>query len=330
LTTSANGQINNDTQATEETGDVNDPDGILDFKQKVVIAFVISFVTILSVTLAVNRWIKNNLRSKSAMNRFWFIVLDSNCYPSLALFQFMLWTFIISFSYLGIYLTRILNGQSGIASLDGNILILLGLSVSAPIINKVISNVKYASIGCGETIPRYSTMLEENGKISLTRFQFFLWTWVSIVIFFGILVYDIVTLSLDNIGNYKMPSINETLIVLMGLSQAGYLGAKSVTKINPTVSKLLRNYNSIKNKEVWTILGNGLGNDYGKAIVNGIEFDREQVINWNDKLIEIIPDSDLMPTLQEPKDNLIVLNVIVGARVIESKFKISEGAYSKI
>ena len=119
-------------------------------------------------------------------------------------------------------------------------------------------------------------MLEENGKISLTPLQFLLWTWVSIVIFFGILSYGFVTLLVDNIDELDLPKIKDSLILVMSLSQAGYLGAKSVTKINATISKFLRNFNPIKNKEIWTILGNGLGDDYGKAIVNTTELDHDR------------------------------------------------------
>jgi len=316
-------------QSSALINNLNDPQLLLDFREKIVVAFVIAFFTVLSVTLAVNKWIKEKQFLNSPNRKFWHIILDSNCYPSLSLFQFTMWTFVISFAYLGIYLTRILNGQLELAPLDGNMMILLGLSVSAPIINKVISNVKYSNAGCENTIPKYSSMLEENDKFSLTRFQFFLWTWVSIVIFFGILSYDLATLSVDNIKELRLPEINDTLIVLMGISQAGYLGAKAVTKINPTITKFLRNFNSVKNKEVWTILGNGLGNEYGKAIVNTTEFDQEQILRWNDKVIEIIPESSLVSALQKAKDDPILLRLIIGARVIESKFETKDGTYIK-
>jgi hypothetical protein len=321
-------QNNSEIQPSVQVFNLYSPEKV--FQLKIIIAFFIAFFTILSITLAVNRWIKNNQISKASKNKFWFIILDSNCFPSLALFQFTLWTFVISFSYLGIYLTRILNGGTGLGDLESTILILLGLSVTAPIINKVISNYKYANSGCSGSLPKYSTMLEENGKISLTRFQFFLWTWVSIVIFFGVLGYDIATLSEDKIDDFGLPVINETLLVLMGLSQAGYLGAKSVTKIDPIITRFLKSFNAVKNKEIWTILGNGFGEDSGKVIVNGNEFDEDQVLNWGDKLIELTPNSSLISTLENSNEKPVVLRIISGSREIKARVGIKEEGFVEL
>ena len=41
---------------------------------------------------------------------FWDIIRDGDYYPSLARFQFLLWTFNISFAFLSVYLVRVFGG----------------------------------------------------------------------------------------------------------------------------------------------------------------------------------------------------------------------------
>ena len=46
-------------------------------------------------------------------------------------------------------------------------------------------------------LPPLSTMLEENEKPSLTRFQMFGWTWIGILIYIGILFSTVSTTLMD-------------------------------------------------------------------------------------------------------------------------------------
>lgn len=317
-------QINAQTADTPNLSELGYQMG---FEQKIVLSFLISFFTVLIITLAVNKWFKKKQFIKTANTKFWFIIRDSDCFPSLALFQFLLWTFVISFSYLGIYLTRVMNGQMGLGPLDGNILIVLGLSIAAPIINKVISQTKYVNEGCKEPLPGYSTMLEENGKISLARFQFFLWTFVAIIIFFSSLAYSISTLNVTNVGNFSLPRIDNTLVYLMGLSQSGYLGVKYVTKINPTITNVLKNQN-FTNNNVFTILGNGFGNQNGRIIINGFEFNDEHITKWDEKMIVIIPPSEYIDLLGS-ENKPISIKIIADSRIVEAKFEDKNGILQK-
>ncbi|MGD9534579.1 MAG: hypothetical protein AB7V56_12530 [Candidatus Nitrosocosmicus sp.] len=311
------------------------------FYQKVGLAFVIAFVVILSITLGVNNWFKNKYYSKRIKNNFWYIIRDSDCYPSLALFQFTLWTFTISFSYLGIYLSRVLNGVPALGQLDTNILILLGLSISVPIISKSISNIKYF-LPCPDPLPAYSTMLEENGKLSLTRFQYFLWTWVSLVIFFTTLAYDITQLTPDKINDFSLPVIHETLLVLMGISQVGYLGTKVITRSPTSITKLLSSYNPNHKRNVWTILGNGFGDNPEKVIVtistqtdvDIIEYTDNSIADWSDKRISLYPN---LYKLTEPSKadshfnpgDKLKVEILVDSKITASEFKFDDGIFMK-
>jgi hypothetical protein len=77
---------------------------------------------------------------------FWDIIRDGDYYPSLPRFQFMLWTVVISFVFLSIYLLRIFGGETGAPTqIQDSILQLMGISVAAPIIGTVMSSYKYNS-----------------------------------------------------------------------------------------------------------------------------------------------------------------------------------------
>jgi hypothetical protein len=165
------------------------------------------------------------------------LIKDEKKYPSLALFQFLVWTLIISFAYFGIYLTRLFGGELGLPDeIPDNILILMGISVSVPVLNKKISDKIYANVpNAGPARPfgpqpRSSTllsMLQENGQLSLTRFQMFTWTWIGIIIYLFLLYFTVST-EMGNVEQLSLPNVDGTIVFLMGLSQAAYLGKKIV------------------------------------------------------------------------------------------------------
>lgn len=69
------------------------------------------------------------------------IIRGDNWHPSLAIFQFLLWTFIIAFDFFGKYLTRISGVVEPQPSIPYNVLALMGIS-GVPIISEV-SSIKY-------------------------------------------------------------------------------------------------------------------------------------------------------------------------------------------
>lgn len=95
---------------------------------------------------------------------FWDIIREGDYYPSSARFQFLLWTFVISFTFLSVYFILLRNGIVNTElDLPTNTLLLMGISIAVPIISNVISKEKYAktlsSIPKENEIPKFSTML---------------------------------------------------------------------------------------------------------------------------------------------------------------------------
>ena len=202
---------------------------------------LIFIVTIISYCV-IKRAQKNNLQALKDIHSvsntdelykggFWDIIREGDYYPSLARFQFLLWTFVISFSLLSVYFILLRNGiVNPELSLPTNTLLLMGISTVVPIISNVISREKYtetlSSIPKKNEVPKFTTMLLEGGKPTLGRYQMFLWTFLSISIYF---------LQFHNylngqVINNIIPDVDDSLVFLMGLSQAGYLGFKSVAR----------------------------------------------------------------------------------------------------
>jgi hypothetical protein len=115
---------------------------------------------------------------------FWDVIREGDYYPSLARFQFLLWTFAISFIFLSFYLMRVFEGQFENLSISSEgTLQLLGIMGAATIVANPGSRVKYDSsiiIKPPKPLPPLSTMLLEQGKLVLYRFQSFLWTFIGI------------------------------------------------------------------------------------------------------------------------------------------------------
>ena len=106
-----------------------------------------------------------------------------------------------------------------------NLLILTGISVAVPFVSNPLSTIKY-----GDTKPpsgtlrkpdrrRLATMLMENDKPTVSRFQMFAWTIISIIIYLSF--FFSLTFSVAFISDIKqgVPDIPQIFVILMGLSQ---------------------------------------------------------------------------------------------------------------
>lgn len=210
-------------------------------------------------------------------------------YPSLAVFQFLLWTFIIAFAFLGIYLTRIFAGDvDTIPTISPSILQLMGISVGVPIISGSISTIKYATSKVQKVpvpLPPYSTMLEEEGKPSLTRFQMFAWTWIGISIYL-FLLFSSVGLKLNDIGSLKLPDIDPNLVILMGLSQGAYVGGKIIAKQSIYIEKVILSQDKDGNN-ILSIFGNAFGTTKDTVWFDGVQIKDDGIPSWTDDRIDV-------------------------------------------
>jgi hypothetical protein len=169
---------------------------------------------------------------KDKSERYYDIILDNSWYPSLAKFQFLIFTLISAFAFIWIYTLRLFGGFFDVqfidiqSSIPWNLLLLMGISGGAYVVNKKISEMKYEHEKRPKKPHKFVTMLYEGNRKSLTRIQFFAWTWIGALVYLVILVLKAATTDLANLSIPDMPGV---LVYLMGLGQGAYIGGKYVT-----------------------------------------------------------------------------------------------------
>ncbi len=113
---------------------------------------------------------------------FWDIIREGDYFPSLGRFQFFLWTIVISFAFLSIYLIRADGGvfSFDLKALPNQLMELMGISVFVPVVGNALSKYKYSetisdSIPPQDKIPPFSTMflvLERRTKLGWTDIKY--------------------------------------------------------------------------------------------------------------------------------------------------------------
>lgn len=183
--------------------------------------------------------IANKIIKTGTKREFLEIIRDKDNYPSLSLFQFYLWTIVISFGFLSIYLIRIFEGvyEPPIEELPANILVLMGISTAVPLARHKMLSTKPLENHKGKKISLSSILQDKKGKPILSKFQMFIWTLIAIIIYLAILFSTVLDISEPGFADFEQekcknnkyfcltfPDIDTSLIVLMGLSQTAYLG----------------------------------------------------------------------------------------------------------
>jgi hypothetical protein len=168
---------------TDETGPV-----IPAVKSPEIATTIISLIISTGIVAGIFTFVNYSLKSSNM--KFGDIIRDGNGFPSLARFQFLLWTFITLFAVLGVFLIRLFTGVQAIVNdIPENLLILTGISIAVPIISTPISSIKYGERKSptgtltNQERRRLATMLMENEKITVSRFQMFAWTIISIIVY---------------------------------------------------------------------------------------------------------------------------------------------------
>jgi hypothetical protein len=275
---------------------------------RTIIAILIAAGSITIIVLAASRII-TRLRNKAEGNpisasRFWDIIRSNNMDPSLSVFQFFLWTIVLMFALFSIYLIRIFGGVTEAISAPPPMLLLAltGISFVTPFASSIISSIRYpkADVSEAESIPKgigseerpsWGEMLREFGKPSLSRFQMFGWTWISIVIYLFLYSAEIMKYSND-VVNLTIPDVFPILVALMGLSQVVFLGAKAAVTSQIEITKVFPL--QITKGGNLSIFGLNFGNDRQDVWLGTLRIrsdDREHLLGWSNGRIDIkIPD----------------------------------------
>lgn len=265
---------------------------------------IIAVITYASarITVRARKWtrkIRSRTKTENVDNKesyrggFWDIIREGDYFPSLGRFQFMMWTIVISFAFLSIYLIRV---NEGITTFDEGLLPtrlleLMGISVFVPVIGNVVSRYKHAKallqeMPLKDNVPPFSTMLLEGNKPTLARYQMFLWTLIGVALYLLIFFSNVSqTLESGSLQNLTVPDIDSMLVVLMGLSQSGYLGSKLVARGQVAINKI--EVTTIKNKEYVSIFGMNFGEKKGSVWCDNQPISEDD-IRWDDTRIDIL------------------------------------------
>lgn len=141
--------------------------------------------------------------------------------PSTSKFQVLLWTAVVIFGYLAVYVARIHAGQVAPPSIPNNVLIAMGVSVATAVAAKSITVKSIAAGNAKPTDPSKGGILEDDsGNPDLAKMQLVVWTLIAI----GVYLYNVNQSIIAPTD--KLPDIDSTLMILMGLGHAGYVGTK--------------------------------------------------------------------------------------------------------
>jgi hypothetical protein len=150
---------------------------------------------------------------------------------SLSKYQFYMWTGAALFTYAYLVICKMFVQGASLPDVPSNLPAIVGIGAGTAIGAQVITNVKGPK-GAGEELPSLSDFVTSGGVAAPERVQMFLWTT------FGVLAFAIAAAKVSPAEVKGVPQVPETLMYLMGLSSAGYLGGKLARKPGPVINEI--------------------------------------------------------------------------------------------
>ena len=210
--------------------------------------------------------------------------------------QWLLWLIAILFGYVAIWVLRAEQGDyTALSDIPVNLLTVLGFSTVTAAAAKGITagyvqTGKVAKTGVPANPTSATTggiFQDDSGGPELAKIQMMAFTIIGVGIFLATVFHQIA------IGDIKdgLPNIDSSLLVLMGISQGGYLGKKLVTFGTPALFAPNPLSGSAGTAAV-TVTGSGLGAQQGNGqlLLNGSPI---AVTAWSDTSIQFtVPPDD--------------------------------------
>jgi len=160
-------------------------------------------------------------------------------------FQWAVWLVVILFAYAFLWFIRTREGNwDGLSTIPKNLLTVLGFSTLTAIGAKgiVVGYTGAGSLAKGDATdpttntasPKGGLLADDSGTPELAKIQMVAFTFVAV----GIFLYDVFHQAKGSHPTAQLPDIDSSLLVLMGISQGGYLGKKLVTTTTPLLNTL--------------------------------------------------------------------------------------------
>ena len=226
---------------------------------------------------------------------------------SFSKFQLWLWTMVISLGIFSIWIARMIVAEDVVSPIDDipeSLLSLLGISVLTAVgakgvttsyINQNLSK-KPSKKPDDRTGPIQELLADDSGIPELAKLQMFFFTFIA-VIFFLITVAD--NINGGVVANLVLPDVDQSLLVLMGISSGGYLGKKFITREYPTLRGIIPTEVPSGTPSTVMLTGRALGNEDIGVLAVGPRLYRtaseKQAANivWNDSVISFEFDGNL-------------------------------------
>lgn len=186
---------------------------------------------------------------KNSKQRFGVFLLDrSTDTYSLAIFQLLAWSGAALFAYVFLTISRVLcQGVLELADIPDNLPGILAVSGGTTVASNGIVSQKGPK-GAGDVQPSIKDLISTGGIVQPERLMFLLWTLVGIGTFtFAVLRSDPTNIS-------TLPGIPEGLLLLSGVSAAGYLGGKLTRRSGPVIEEI----EVAEDNSTLTVRGRGL------------------------------------------------------------------------
>jgi hypothetical protein len=195
---------------------------------------------------------------------------EANQTYSLSYFQFWWWFATILFAFLFIFFSRsFVENTWAYPDMTGfgyTFLISLGTLVAAQATNSA-----KGTKGAGEVHPSLSDLIVNGGVLAPERVQQLAWTLITSVCMLFILVNTYATAT-------GVPAIPNELLVLMGISSAGYIGGKMARQPGPVIDQIMAKEGSTDGSTVVEIHGAHLSaTDKCNIFIDEIEVKRNQI-----------------------------------------------------
>jgi len=278
----------------------------------------------------------------------WQLVEGADGSASTSKFQWFLWLIVILFGYTALWVLRAEQGNfSALSEVPVNLLTVLGFSTGTAAAAKGITSgyvqsgrvvkappsqvpagaapagaaaapagaaaagAAAAPASGGATVGNGGILQDDSGVPELAKIQMVGFTFIAIGIFLITVIHQIVT------GNVTagLPNIDSSLMVLMGISQGGYLGKKLVT-FSPATLYAPSPASGAPGTAI-TLPGVSLGSQPGQLTLDGVPI---PVTSWSANSIQFpVPAND--PATNSPWDGLprvVQLAVVVGGQPANS------------
>jgi hypothetical protein len=145
--------------------------------------------------------------------------------------QWLIWTAVVIFGYVVIYSERVRSGDYTVPShIPGNVLIALGISAGTVTLAKAVtvSQVDAGKITKADAKATPNTrggiLKDDSGQPDLSKIQLVAWTIIAAAVFLSQVIHAVQARTPP-----QLPDIDPSLMILMGIGHAGYLGKKLVT-----------------------------------------------------------------------------------------------------